>query len=77
MKWSTLLPMLVSALVMYSAPACAAEVLTGPARIVDGDTLEVMNKVKESTSSRLITACGVVLECHAAAHAQAKCVINT
>lgn len=40
-KWSTLLPMLLSALLVHSGPACAAEVLTGPARIVDGDTLEV------------------------------------
>ncbi|BDA44516.1 Uncharacterized endonuclease [Coccomyxa sp. Obi] len=40
-NWSTVLSVLLSALVVHSGHACAAEVLTGPARIVDGDTLEV------------------------------------
>lgn len=41
LKSSNLLSLLLSALVVHSGPACAAEVFTGPARIVDGDTLEV------------------------------------
>ncbi|KAK9916314.1 hypothetical protein WJX75_001171 [Coccomyxa subellipsoidea] len=37
--WSTALSLLLSALVMH--PAWAGDVLRGPARIVDGDTLEI------------------------------------